>query len=80
MCMRHCSGDPIQRGRCPFMGEPGETDVQNGSDDSANDWGPLNEFDGNVAARDSLERNHTTNSAILAEYHGPVLPDAFAPR
>ena len=41
---------------------------------------PLNEFDGNVAARDSLERNHTTISAILAEYHVPVLPDAFAPR
>src|ERR1700676_4734956 len=34
-----CPGDPIQPGRCPFMGEPGETDVQNGSDDSANDWG-----------------------------------------
>jgi mxaJ protein len=29
---------------------------------------------------DSLERNHTAISAILAEYHVPVLPDAFAPR
>jgi mxaJ protein len=28
---------------------------------------------------DSLERNHTTISAILAQYHVPVLPDAFAP-
>jgi mxaJ protein len=30
--------------------------------------------------KDSLERNHTAISAILAEYHVPVLPDAFAPR
>jgi mxaJ protein len=29
---------------------------------------------------DSLERNHTAISAILADYHVPVLPDAFAPR
>lgn len=29
---------------------------------------------------DSLERNHAAISAILAEYHVPVLPDAFAPR
>jgi mxaJ protein len=29
---------------------------------------------------DSLERNHTAISAILAEYHVPILPDAFAPR
>jgi mxaJ protein len=29
---------------------------------------------------DSLERNHTAISAILAEYHVPVLPVAFAPR
>jgi mxaJ protein len=29
---------------------------------------------------DSLERNHTAISAILTEYHVPVLPDAFAPR
>jgi mxaJ protein len=29
---------------------------------------------------DSLERNHTAISAILAEYHVPVLPDAFVPR
>jgi mxaJ protein len=29
---------------------------------------------------DSLERNHTAISAILAEYHVPVLPDAFAAR
>jgi hypothetical protein len=29
---------------------------------------------------DSLERNRTTISAILAGYHVPVLPDAFAPR
>jgi mxaJ protein len=28
----------------------------------------------------SLERNHTAISAILAEYHVPILPDAFAPR
>jgi hypothetical protein len=28
---------------------------------------------------DSLERNHTAISGILAEYHVPVLPDAFAP-
>jgi hypothetical protein len=27
---------------------------------------------------DSLERNHAAISAILAEYHVPVLPDAFA--
>jgi mxaJ protein len=32
------------------------------------------------AARDSLERNHTAILAILAEYHLPVLPDAFATR
>jgi mxaJ protein len=29
---------------------------------------------------DTLERNHTAISAILAEYHVPVLPDAFASR
>jgi hypothetical protein len=29
---------------------------------------------------DSLERNHPAISAILAEYHVPVLPDAFASR
>jgi mxaJ protein len=29
---------------------------------------------------DSLERNHAAISAILAEYHVPVLPDAFAAR
>jgi mxaJ protein len=29
---------------------------------------------------DSLERNHSAISAILAEYHVPVLPDPFAPR
>ena len=29
---------------------------------------------------DSLERNHAAISAILAEYHVPVLPDAFASR
>jgi mxaJ protein len=29
---------------------------------------------------DSLERNHAAISAILADYHVPVLPDAFAPR
>ena len=29
---------------------------------------------------DSLERNHTAISAILAEYHVPILPDAFALR
>jgi mxaJ protein len=29
---------------------------------------------------DSLERNRAAISAILAEYHVPVLPDAFAPR
>jgi mxaJ protein len=28
---------------------------------------------------ESLERNHAAISAILAEYHVPVLPDAFAP-
>jgi len=28
---------------------------------------------------DSLERNHTAISSILAEYHVPVLPDSFAP-
>jgi mxaJ protein len=28
----------------------------------------------------SLERNHTAISAILAEYHAPILPDAFALR
>jgi hypothetical protein len=29
---------------------------------------------------DSLERNHAAISAILADYHVPILPDAFAPR
>jgi mxaJ protein len=29
---------------------------------------------------ESLERNRTAISAILAEYHVPVVPDAFAPR
>jgi len=29
---------------------------------------------------DSLERNRAAISAILADYHVPVLPDAFAPR
>ena len=29
---------------------------------------------------DSLERNRAAISAILAEYHVPVLPDAFALR
>jgi mxaJ protein len=29
---------------------------------------------------DSLERNRDAISAILAEYHVPVLPDAFASR
>jgi mxaJ protein len=29
---------------------------------------------------ESLERNHAAISAILAEYHVPVLPDPFAPR
>ena len=29
---------------------------------------------------DSLEKNHAAISAILAEYHVPVLPDAFAAR
>jgi mxaJ protein len=29
---------------------------------------------------DALEKNHSAISAILAEYHVPVLPDAFAPR
>jgi mxaJ protein len=28
----------------------------------------------------SLERNHAAISAILADYHVPMLPDAFAPR
>ena len=29
---------------------------------------------------DSLERNHAAISAILADYHVPILPDPFAPR
>ena len=29
---------------------------------------------------DLLERNHADISAILADYHVPILPDAFAPR
>jgi mxaJ protein len=29
---------------------------------------------------DSLERNHAAVSAILADYHVPILPDPFAPR
>jgi len=28
---------------------------------------------------DSLEKNHAAISAILADYHVPILPDAFAP-
>jgi hypothetical protein len=32
-----CPGDPIQPGRCPLLGEPGEAGVQNGSDDGAHD-------------------------------------------
>jgi len=33
-----------------------------------------------MSLRDSLERNHAAISAILADYHVPILPDAFAPR
>jgi mxaJ protein len=29
---------------------------------------------------DSLERNHAAISAILADYHVPILPDPFASR
>ena len=28
---------------------------------------------------DSLERHHAAISAILADYHVPILPDPFAP-
>jgi hypothetical protein len=51
-------------------------------------WRSIFHFDGGSRGdnallqrlNDSLEGNHTAISAILTEYHVPVLPDAFATR